>query len=270
MKTLYLDELFLLNLVINYFLLLATAKVCALPYRRARFLLSGAVGGLWCCLALLSGFSFLQAPLMELVLAMIMTLCAFGQQPHLFRCFFSFLGISALFGGAVYAIELTVAPYMPQGLLVQLDMRTLALSFALCWALVSLVFRHSAKNARQKIWSVTMEHQGRTVQFRAMEDTGNGLYDPLSGCAVLVAEMAAIAPLFTTEQSVWLSADPVDAVSHVPGLRLIPYGDVSGERRFLAAFRPQMISVDGHIRTDLMVAAAPAPLDGQGSYQAIL
>ena len=47
MKTVYLDELFVLNLVIDYFLLLAAAKLCALPFRRGRFALAAALGGLY-------------------------------------------------------------------------------------------------------------------------------------------------------------------------------------------------------------------------------
>jgi hypothetical protein len=62
----------------------------------------------------------------------------------------------------------------------------------------------------------------------------------------------------------------LEAVCHVPGLRLIPYGDVSGQSRLLAAFLPQRLTVDGKPRDDLLIAIAPAPLDGGGSYQAIL
>ena len=47
METIYLDELFLLDLVVDYFLLLGTAKVCALPYRRGRFLAGAALGAVW-------------------------------------------------------------------------------------------------------------------------------------------------------------------------------------------------------------------------------
>ena len=47
MSTVYLDELFLLNLLVDYFLLLGTAKICALPYRRGRFLAGAALGALW-------------------------------------------------------------------------------------------------------------------------------------------------------------------------------------------------------------------------------
>ena len=106
MSTVYVDELFLLELLADYFLLLGTAKVCALPYRRGRFLLGAALGALWSCLSLLPGMAWASAPVMRLALAAAMTVAAFGGERHLGRCFASFLGVSALFGGAVYAVSL--------------------------------------------------------------------------------------------------------------------------------------------------------------------
>jgi hypothetical protein len=92
----------------------------------------------------------------------------------------------------------------------------------------------------------------------------------MSGRGVLVAEAEALAPLFDGEALSYLMQEPLEAVCHVPGLRLIPYGDVTGQSRLLAAFLPQQLAVDGKNRGDLLIAIAPAPLDGGGSYQAIL
>lgn len=268
MKTLYLDELFLLNLIIDYFLLLATAKICALPFRRTRFALAAALGGSWSCLALLPGLAFLQTPLMHPVLALAMVLISFGPEPRLWRCFLAFLGVSALFGGTVWAAGL-YRGILSRGPVVRLDMRVLVISFALCWALVSLVFRRSVKNAQRIIHQVTLTRGGSTVALRALADTGNGVYDPLSGCSVLIAETGALAPLFPGEER-YIGLSPVDAMIHIPGMRLVPCAGIDGESRLLLAFRPDRIEIDGIPRHDLIAAVAPAPLGGDGSYQALL
>lgn len=269
MKTVYLDELFLLNLVIDYFLLLATAKICSLPFRRGRFAASAALGGVWSCVSLSPGFAFFQTPLMHPVLAVAMTLVAFGRERRLWRCCLAFLGVSALFGGAVWASGL-YRGMLSRGPLVHIDMRVLLFSFALCWALVSLVFRRSASDAERVIHDVSVTRNGRAVTLRALADTGNGLYDPLSGCAVLIAEAASLAPLFPGGDAQYLTLPPTDAMLHIPGMRLIPCADISGKNRLLLAFRPDSIAVDGEERRDLTVAVAPAPLSGNGSYTAIL
>lgn len=269
MRTVYLDELFLLNLVINYFLLLAVAKICALPYRRRRFAAGAALGGLWSCLALVPGLAFLGAPVMHPVLALAMTMTAFGGVKRLFRCLCAFLGVSALFGGAAWAAAL-YRGYASRGLLFRVDMRVLVLSFALCWAAVSLVFRRSAARTDRHIFDITLERDGRTAAFRALQDTGNGLYDPFTGCAALIAEPACLAPLFPGPEAELLRGPPETALGRLPGVRLIPWAGLDGKHRLLLAFRPGRVTVDGAERSDLIVAVAPAPLDGDGSYSAIL
>ena len=271
METIYLDELFLLNLAIDYFLLLATARVCALPFRRGRFAAGAALGALWCCLGLAPGLAFLSRPILRPALAMLMTLAAFGDARKIFRCFFVFLGVSALFGGAVYAALLwRDGSLRPGGRLIRLDMRVLVLSFALCWALVSLFFRQSLAAARRRYHTVTVEKNGVTVRFQALADTGNGLYDPLSGCAAFVAEASALKPLFPHADEATLRGPPAEAVTRIPGMRLIPCATVSGKRQLLLAFRPDRVTVDGAERADLIAAISPAPIGTDGAYQAIL
>lgn len=270
METIYLDELFLLNLAIDYFLLLATARTCALPYHRGRFALGAGAGALWCCLSLLPALAFLNAPLLRIVLAMAMTLIAFGRDGKLLRCFFAFLGISALFGGAVYAAALWQGAGTGSGPLMRISIRVLVLSFALCWALVSLIFHRSVKNAERQYCTVAVEKNGRRAEFRALRDTGNRLYDPISGHSVFVAEAEALRDLFPRVDMAVLRGPAPDAVPLIPGSRLVPYAAIGGERRLLLAFKPDKVTVDGTERTDLLAAVSPAPIGTDGVYQAVL
>lgn len=270
METIYVDELFALNLAIDYFLLLATAKVCALPYRRGRFAAGAVLGSGWCCLSLLPGLTFLSAPALRPVLAMVMTLAAFGDQKKLLRCLLSFLGVSALFGGAVYAATLGRGRAYIHGPFIRLDMGILVLSFALCWAAVALVFRRGVKSARRGYHTVTVEKNGRTVRFQALEDTGNGLFDPISGCAAFVAEAGALKDLFPHTDEATLRGPPAEVLEKLPGMRLIPCAGIGGGRTLLLAFRPDRVTVDGEERRDLIAAISPTPIGTDGVYRAVL
>lgn len=270
METIYVDELFVLNLAIDYFLLLATAKVCALPYRRGRFAAGAVLGAGWCCLGLVPGLTFLNLPVLRPVLALGMTLAAFGDQKKLFRCLLSFLGVSALFGGAVYAAALGRGRAYMEGPLLRLDMGMLILSFALCWAAVGLLFRRGVKNARRGYHTVTVEKNGRTVRFQALEDTGNDLYDPITGCAAFVAEAGVLKDLFPNTAESTLRGPPAEVMETLPGMRLIPCSGIGGGRTLLLAFRPDRVTVDGEERRDLIAAISPTPIGTDGAYRAVL
>ncbi len=270
MKTIYLDELFLLNLAIDYFLLLATARFCALPYRRARFAVGAGIGSLWCCLGLIPFFSFLNAPFLRPVSAIVMTLIAFGKEKKLFRCLFSFLGVSALFGGAVYAAALWQGTAAAPGPLVHISIRVLVFSFALCWALVSLIFHRSGENARRQYATVVVEKDGNRAEFRALLDTGNRLHDPISGRSVFVAEADVLHRLFPGTDISVLRGPAADALSQIRGARLVPCASIDGKRRLLLAFKPDKVTVDGVVRQDLLAAVSPAPIGTDGAYRAVL
>lgn len=269
MGIVYVDELFALNLVIDYFLLLATAQVCALPLRRGRFALSAVLGSGWCCVSLLPGFAWLDGGVMKGVLALGMCLAAFGREGKLWRCFGVFLGLSVLFGGAVWAAGLHRGVWQTDGRLVRLDMRVLVLAFAVCWAGVSIVFRRAAKKAERAACDVVIGHGGQSVHLRALHDTGNDLYDPLTGRHVLVAEADALAPLFSPAEAAALKAGAIDAMSALRGFHLIPYASLGGSG-LLPAFRPERITVDGEARNDLVVAATTTALRTGDNCRAIL
>ena len=267
MSTVYLDELFLLNLLVDYFLLLGTAKICALPYRRGRFLAGAALGALWCCLGLTPALAWLHAPVMLPVLATAMVLAAFGGERHLGRCLGAFLALSALFGGAVYAAGLLRGG--GGGRRLRLDMRVLALAFGVCWAAVSVLYRGGIKKARRRVLNVTVERGGRRVCLRALEDTGNGLVDPVTGCGAFVAQADAVQALFSPDDAPLLRGPPAEAVLRIPGMRLIPYAGVGGSG-LLLAFRPDRVTEDGQERSDLLAAVTPAPMGTDGFYDAVL
>lgn len=265
MSIVYVDELFMLNAAIDYFLLLGTARLCSLPYRRGRYALAAAGGALWCCLGLLPKLTWLGGAWMKTALAMGLCLAAFGREAKLWRSTAVFLALSFLFGGAVYALGLWRGTSLPGGRLARLDLRVLLLSFALCWAGVSLVLRRCAQG--EKIHTVTLTRGERTVTLRALHDTGNTLRDAVSGKRVLVAEAGALAPLFSSEEAEALRGDAVRALSELPGFRLIPYAALGGSG-LLLCFRPDAVTVDGAEVSDIAAAVSPTALGGD--FEAIL
>ena len=103
MDVIYLDSLFGLNLLIDYCLVLVSARVCGVVLRRWRYALAALIGALYAALMVLPGFGWLANGMMKLALGAAMALIAFGGEAHLVRCTVVFFAVSAAFGGAVYA-----------------------------------------------------------------------------------------------------------------------------------------------------------------------
>ncbi|MGI5978505.1 MAG: sigma-E processing peptidase SpoIIGA [Oscillospiraceae bacterium] len=277
MKIVYADDMFVLNLLIDYFILLATAKLCALPLRRGRFLLAAAFGALYAVLLLWAGLRpMLATPCAKLGLGILMTLMAYGTEPGIWRPYAVFLLVSAAFGGAVYAASLLAGVRPEDGLFGSVSMRVLALSFAVCYCTLTFFFRRFGKRAVRETHQIEVTLCGRTASFTALADTGNELYDPISGLSVMVVgkkEVEKLLPPVLADAlndgpAVFMEALPYfDALR--PRFRLIPYSSVGRSAGLLPVFRPDRVLLDGKTSNMLLVGLCPNDLSTSGEFSAI-
>ncbi len=277
MNVIYIDSLFLLNLTIDYLILLAAGRIASLPLIRWRILLAALVGGLYAVACVFWAGSLLRLATVKLLLGAVMVLIAYGFHGKPLRNFATFLILSAAFGGAVWACSFLGGSAPGNGILFPLSMKTLLLSFAACYAAVTLVFRHAGRKAERKLFSVELLHNGTTVRFSALQDTGNELRDPLSGYRVMVVDATVLAPLFPKElQSVLQTASPMELIEQLSGcggcntVRLIPYSAVGVSQNLLAAFRPDRICIDGIADRTVLIAISPSRLCADDAFSAVL
>ena len=90
MTVVYIDSLFLLNLIVDYLLLLGAARLSGAALCRPRLALGAALGAVYACAVFLPGLGFLVHPAVELAMAGAMVLLAFGGGRRLLRSFLAF------------------------------------------------------------------------------------------------------------------------------------------------------------------------------------
>lgn len=275
MDVVYVDRLFLLNLAADYFLLLATARLCPHRARRWRLLLGAALGALYAAGTLLPVLPLLRTVPMKLLCGLGMALTAFGGQGKPLRTGLVFFSVTAAFGGAVLAVSLLFGSPVPGRAFVPVSLPMLAVSFSLSYPVISLVFRRIGARAERQLLHVEITLGGRSAVFDALADTGNALCDPVSGTPVIAAETAALSPLLPPGTALsgdaeadflLLSAD--DALK--ARLRLIPYAAVGVSSGLLLALRPDSIRINGKGAEAALVAFAPNALSPDGEYQAVV
>lgn len=255
MEKIYLDSLFVLELTVDYLLLLCTARLMGLVLKRRRYLLSAIFGAGYSLLSLLPALGFLPLPLMKLCSGLALSLIAFGAERDFFRCTLCFFAVSALFGGALWA--LTLAGGRPA-----LDLRTLFLSFAIIYMLLRLTLRQRLRLSRRAHAEAFVRLGDKSCRFMLLLDSGNCLKEPVGGREVLVASPEAVAALFPGQEPLLSleGAALVEAAAALPELRgklrLIPYSALGGSG-LLAGFVPDEAEVDGEAR-QLVVALSPA------------
>ena len=281
MTVVYIDALFLLNLIVNSLLLLAAAKLAGEPLRRLRLAAGAALGGLYAAAIFFPGMGFLTHPLCKLGAAVLMLLTGFGGSRRLLRVTLVFFGLSCAFGGGIFAIGLLGGRGLTlrNGVLYSvMDLRILLLSAAVCYAVLTLVFRRTARHGRREVLPAVLILEGRRVAVNALVDTGNTLTDPVTGRPVMVAEGSLLSPLLPGERILDEKAlrDPVGTLERLSRgergrrFRLLPYQAVGVECGMLLALRLDDARVGAEDYGGILVALSPNPVSDGGGYSALI
>ena len=268
--TIYIDEVFLLNTIIDYLLLLSAAKLTGEPLRRGWMTLAALLGGGYAAAVFLPGCGFLEHPLCKLGAAVVMTILAFGSSRRLLRVSMTFLGVSAAFGGGVLALQLL------SGSGVMLDLKTTLLSAAVCYLLMTLFFRRTVRHTGRELAVAELTLSGRKCRLTALVDTGNTLTDPHSGRPVMVAEGERLDALFPPGEGLTAAQlqDPVGTMENRKEgrgrWRLLPYRAVGVSHGLLLAVRVDDARVGQEDYGPILVALSPTPVSDGGGYHALI
>jgi stage II sporulation protein GA (sporulation sigma-E factor processing peptidase) len=268
MEILYLDLYFLVNLLADYLLCLAAARLCGLRLRRRRCLLAALFGAGYALICTLPGLGLLASPAGILGSGLLLGGIAFWGEARFLRCVLSLLLLAFALGGGLYALTLR------SGGAPVLSLRLLLCSFFVFYGLLKLLSRFRSRWDGSDKARVRLILAGREASFPALIDSGNSLRDPATGAEVLIVSPRALQPLFPGAAALLEELSPVElleAQGQLPALsgrlRLISYRSLSGGG-LLPLFRPDALYVNGKPCDDLLVALSPEAR-GDG-FEAIL
>ena len=278
MEIIYADSLFLINLIVNYLVLTATSSICSVPLSRKRLVVASALGAAYVVLIVIPGFGFLAKAPIKLAVAGFMLLAAYGNEGRLGRLCVVFFGVSAALGGVVYAVSMFGGYPIPRNGIVSL--RTLVLSFAVSYAALTIVFRHSADRAVRIIERLDIRLGENSVSISALRDTGNQLREPITGRAIAISELDPLMPLFSDKTACALLETAGNATASFEALsnvaedigrfQLVPYSAVGVQTGLLLAFRLDKVRINDREQKDILIALSPNRLSEAGEYSAII
>lgn len=277
MTVVYLDVLFLLNLAVDYLLLLAAARITGEPFSRVRLGLGALLGGAYAMSIFLPGFGWLSQPVCKLCAGVAMTLVAFGASRRLLRLILVFFAVSAALGGVIFALQLlgTGGLTLENGVLYTgFDLRLLLVTVILCYAVLSLIFCNVARHGGQRrdLCAAKVTLCGQTVQITVLLDTGNTLTDPVRNQPVLVVEERALREILPVHID---PADPVGSLERGTDgewngrFSLLPYRAVGVECGLLLTVRSDCVVMNGREWRALPVALSPTSVSDGGGYQGL-
>ncbi len=291
----YLDVVLVVNLIMDFLILWATARLGQLPASPWRLLAGAAIGAVYSLAILFPAGAPLLVLGIKVLFSLLMVLVTF--YPLSWRRFFQalvyFYLVAFAMGGAMLGgIYLTGGgsslPVMGGALAADPGVHYTWLLAAV--AAAEILVRWGTGWLKKNIWQqmlrlpVVISFGGRPRAVKAMVDTGNSLRDPLSQRPVIVVEYSALQGILPPEitraynsqggldlenLAVSLAASPWAA-----RLRLIPFHSLGQDRGMLLALRPdEVVIVTGERMIkikEVLIGLYRERLSPEGSYRALL
>ena len=243
MTVVYIDLLFLLNLVANYLLLLAGGRLAGTVLRRGWMALGAALGALYACVLFLPGCQWLSAWPCRVAAGVVMAVTAYGTGRQLLRGTLLFFAASAALAGLVLAAEL-----LGSGPLTMLggvyysrfDLRLLLVLFVLCYFILSLFFRRLGRHGGGELVRLDLRLFGKDIHLTALRDTGNTLTDPATNRPVVVVDQSAVKPCLPRQAD---PSHPVESVRQTETFAGKQFGSVFARARAIGDIELELFIV---------------------------
>lgn len=252
----YIDVLFLTNLLINILLLYITAKFTVIKTNKFRILLSSTLGAIYSVLMFFPDLSVFYSKAAKILSGFTMVALSYNIKG--LRLYIKTLGIfyivTLCFGGGVFAlfyltgIGSSAGAIMKNGILYfNLPWQVLFSSIVISYIIINVVWKniiHKAANINSYI-DLVISCYDKQIPIRALIDTGNSLKEPISQFPVIVTEYDYLKEALPENFSKALEDFNMETLNFsVDKLRIIPYSSLGREKGMLLGFRPDSVFAD--------------------------
>ena len=264
----YIDILLILNLFVDYFLLLSCSILLKFNIKKKRLIAGALVGSAFSLLILLPSLNVFLNLIVKILSGLILVLVTFGyKKKQLFiKTFLIFFTENLIFVGVMFFLWIFISPpgmFWKNGVTyIAISPFVVVVGSLMAYAFTCVINFIMAKRVDyKKIYSIRIEFNKKFVFLKALYDSGNCLVEPFSGKPVCICEYEKFGSVSDVEHSNFRKF-----------IKLIPTDTVSG-CGLLPAFSPESFYVfspqASKQQLDCYVAVTTKKIS-DGEYSAII
>lgn len=289
----YIDIIFLINVLIDGTLIWTTAWSRKLRLHWWRLVLSAVIGGSYAVFLFFPSLGFMYTFLIKLAFSLVMLLTAFGfgGMTHFLRNVGTFYLINFVAAGAVvgcmYVLQssndIINGIMFGRGAKGTLPLLVISIPLAL-WMYRRVVHALKRKQEMTSFMAKVDVHIDEVASScTGLIDTGNQLYDPLTKTPVMVMEASQWEEWIPKTWLDKIRRAEVDQIVNAIGtepfiwqdrLRLVPYRGVNRSTQFMLALKPDRVVIttdSGQIEAvKVLIGLDGGRLSSDNAYQAII
>ena len=192
--TIYLDVIFLENIVINYIMLYVTGIISKAQIKQKRLFLGALIGAVYSIIYYLFRLKIYSSFIIKIVLSIVIIYVAFNSSnlKELLKKVLLFYLSSFVFGGAAITIIYMVNSQnitIQNGVLVgSYTLRTILIGIVVAYFTIILAFKIIKISKKDLICEIVVTLNNKEINSKALIDTGNLLKEPITNLPVIVME----------------------------------------------------------------------------------
>ncbi len=198
-RVIYADVLIVINVYVNYLLLILTSCISETKLNRLRAVMTSLSAGIFSLIILIPGINDLLLTVIRIVFLVLVVLFAFEfKSIKLFlKILFIFLAVNFAFAGIIFALWLFVSGdniYFYNGIVYfDIDLIFLIITTVVCYLFLKIFsYLNSRRACHDLIYDIELYINNEIIKAKAFYDSGNNLIDPFTGEGVTIVSLDII------------------------------------------------------------------------------
>ena len=289
--TIYIDVVFIENLIMNYIILFATSIIIKIKVKHIRLILASILGAIYSIIAYMSILEMYSSVILKIILSVIIVYIAYNPQnvKNMWKYLVIFYMTSFVFGGAAFALIYIVKPQdilMKNGLFLgTYPLKTIILGTIVEFVVIVTSFKLVKSKISKKDMFCTIKININKVEIetKAMIDTGNLLKEPISNTPVIVVEHTLLYDCMPKEilnnlENI-LGGDFENISEEVKNkyiskLKVIPFSSLGKQNGMLIGIKPEEVTVindeNENKINNVIIGIYNKSLTKRGEYRALI
>lgn len=289
--TIYIDIIFLENLIMNSIILYATGIILKIKPKTIKVLISSTIGSIYAIITYVTEIEVYTSIILKAILAVIMVYVAFTPPnvKKMWKYIAIFYLTSFVFGGVTLYLIYYIRPqevFIKNGIFVgKYILKVIMLGAIVAFIIIkiSLKIIKTRISPKDMFCKITIKLNEKTIETKAMIDTGNLAKEPITNTPVVIVESTLLEDVLPSKilnniENILggdFSQIPEEMQEkYISKLRCIPFSSLGKQNGMLLGIRANEIIVETDdekkISNNVIIGIYDKSLTKRGEYRALI
>ena len=260
--TVYLDIIFVENILMNYIILFATLIILKVKNRgqQIRLFASSVIGSSYAIIVYLNIIPIYSNIITKIVLSIVMIYVAFNPQnvKQLLKQLLIFYLTSFVFGGCAFALIYFIKPErvkMNNGVFVgTYPIKVTLIAGIIAFIITQIAFKINKirLDSKNTFINIKIYYEEKILEVKALLDSGNMLKDPISGMPVIIIEKEILHKIIPEEILNYIEnivggeeqREKTEVKRYLSKIRMVPFMSIGKENGMLLGIRIDKVKIE--------------------------